>query len=69
VVLEEDGEDQLDRPREKLSIAKRHGGKERPTYNKTKEGYLDWSHLAYDLPYKTRFSRKGKGVGTLGIRC
>jgi len=28
------------------NITKGKGGKEYPKYNKTKEGYLDWSHLA-----------------------
>jgi hypothetical protein len=36
-VLEKDEEEQLDQLCEKLSITQRQGGKEHPTYNKTKE--------------------------------
>jgi hypothetical protein len=31
---------------------------EYPSYNKTKEEQLDWSHLAYELLSETRFGRK-----------
>jgi hypothetical protein len=31
------------------------GRKEHPTYNKMKEGYLDWSHFALEQPSKTRY--------------
>jgi hypothetical protein len=46
VVLEKDGEDQLDQPCEKWrSITKNLGGDEYPIYNKNKEGYLGWCHI------------------------
>jgi len=28
------------------------------TYNKNKDGSLDWSHLVYELPSKTRYGKK-----------
>ena len=37
VVLEKDGEDQLDRSYEKWSLTYSQGGKKHPTSNKTKE--------------------------------
>jgi hypothetical protein len=47
VVLEKNGEDQLDQSCEKWrSITQSQGGEEYPIYNKKKQGYLDWSHLA-----------------------
>jgi hypothetical protein len=47
VVLEKDGEDQLERSCEKWGgVTKSKEGKEHPTYNKAKEEELDWSHLA-----------------------
>ena len=33
-------------------------GKGQPTYNKKREGYLDWSHLAGELPSETCYWRK-----------
>jgi hypothetical protein len=45
-VLEKDGKDQLGRSAEKWSINWSTGMKEHPTHDKTKEGELDWSHLA-----------------------
>jgi hypothetical protein len=33
-------------------------GKEFPTYKEVKEGQLDWSHLAYELSSRTRYSKK-----------
>jgi hypothetical protein len=48
MVLQEDGEDQLNRSCEKIiNITPSQGGKKHPEFNKTKEGYLDI------LPYKT----------------
>ena len=50
------GEDQLDRSCEKgRSVTKSEGGEEGPTNNKKKESQLDWSHLAQELPSKTRY--------------
>jgi hypothetical protein len=37
-MLEKNGEDQLDRSCEKLSITQSQGGEEYPTYNKKKKG-------------------------------
>jgi hypothetical protein len=31
------------------------GGKEYSSHNKTKEGQLDWTHIAQELPYKTHY--------------
>jgi hypothetical protein len=46
MVLEKDG-DQLDRSYEKQrSAAQKERGNEYPTYNRTKEGWLGWSHIA-----------------------
>ena len=43
--------------------------KKRTAYNKTKEDYLDWSHLAFRrLPSKTRYWRKD-GTRRQGRRC
>jgi len=50
------GEYQLDRSCEKLlSTAWSPRGKEYPTYSysKAKEDQLDWSHLAWEMAYKT----------------
>jgi hypothetical protein len=30
-------------------------GKEYSSHNKTKEGQLDWAHIAQELPYKTHY--------------
>ena len=49
---EEDGEDKLDRA-VKRNIIYKQGGKESPPYSKTKEGKLDTSHHAYELPSLT----------------
>ena len=49
-----DGEHQLDGSCEKLSIKKSQGGDD-PTYNKKKEGQLDWSHIVKKLPSKTHY--------------
>jgi hypothetical protein len=38
MVLEKDGEDQLDQSCEKWSVTQNQGGKEYPTYNKKKKG-------------------------------
>jgi hypothetical protein len=46
----------LDRSCEKWeSITQREGGEECPIYNETKEGKLDWSHLAYKLFSETHY--------------
>jgi hypothetical protein len=31
------------------------GGKEYSSNKKTKEGQLDWAHIAQELPYKTHY--------------
>jgi len=47
VVLEKDGEGQLDRSCVKWrSITLSQGAEEYPAWNKEKEGELDWSHFA-----------------------
>ena len=46
MVLEKDGENQLDRSCEKLSVRKSQGGEKYATHNKKEEDYLDCSHLA-----------------------
>jgi len=47
VVLEMDGNEQLDRSCEKWrSVTKSQGVEEYPTYSKKKEGSMDWIHLA-----------------------
>ena len=38
-----------------LSTAPSQGRKERPTYNKRKEGCLEWSHIVEELFSKTRY--------------
>jgi len=43
---------------EKESITRSRGREVHSTQNKTKEGYLDWSHHALLLPSKTRYRRK-----------
>jgi len=50
VVLEKDGEDRLDRSCEKWSANCSPGGAKYRTYNNTKEGQLDWSHITQELP-------------------
>jgi hypothetical protein len=40
------------------SITKSQGWNEHPTYNKEKEDWLDWLHLAKELPSKTCFWKK-----------
>jgi hypothetical protein len=56
VVLEKDGEDQLDRSCEKWgSITYSQGA-----YNKIKEIYMDWWHFAYELDSKTGYLRKDR---------
>ena len=40
--------------RMEISLTDRHVGQEYRTYNKNKEGNLDWSHVAYELPSKTQ---------------
>ena len=37
------------------------GGEEYSTFNIMKEGHLDWSHLAWELPSKTRDFMKDRG--------
>jgi hypothetical protein len=32
-----------------------HRVKEYSSHNKTKEGQLDWTHIAQELPYKTHY--------------
>jgi len=39
----------------RLRVKKGQGGKEHHPYNKTKEGQLDWSHLAQKLPSEARY--------------
>jgi len=46
MVVEKDGEDLLDRSCEKWSVTQSQGGEKYPTYNKKKEGQLDWSYHA-----------------------
>jgi hypothetical protein len=47
MLLEKDGEDQLDRSYEKLECtAYSQVGEEYPTHRKKKEGWLNWSHLS-----------------------
>jgi hypothetical protein len=41
-----------------LLCMKSQGGKEYPTYNRAKEGQLDWSHLVYEAPAETCYSKK-----------
>lgn len=41
-----DGGDRLAPSCEREEVLKRQEGKEYSTYNKNKEGQLDWSHLA-----------------------
>jgi hypothetical protein len=38
-----------------LKMAHSEGGKEYSSHNKTKEGQLDWAHIAQELPYKTHY--------------
>jgi hypothetical protein len=38
------------------------GAEEYATYNKRKEGELDWSYLAYELPYHHHHVHEGLGV-------
>jgi hypothetical protein len=39
-----------------LDVAKAcEEGKEYSSHNKTKEGQLDWAHIAQELPYKTHY--------------
>jgi len=60
VVLEEDGEDHLDRLCKKLiCIAKNQVGEKYPTDNKKRRGVLDWSHPVYELFYMTRYWKEG----------
>ena len=47
-------------------ITKSYGGKERPTYNTTKESWLDWSHLAWKLAFKTQCQRKDRREARTG---
>ena len=64
MVLEKNGEVQLDRSCEKRrSITQRQGGEEYPTNNREKEGQLDWSYLALELPSTTRYRRKERRDG------
>ena len=45
-MLEKNGENHLDQSCEKQrNITQSQGGEEYPTYNITREDYLDWSHL------------------------
>jgi hypothetical protein len=40
------------------TITKSPSGKEYPTYNKRKEGYVNWSHLTWEPSSKTCYGRK-----------
>jgi len=61
-VLEKDGDDQLDRTYEiGRSIKQSKWRQEHRTYNKKEKCWLDWSHLAWELPSKTCYWRKYKG--------
>ena len=61
VVLQKDGEGQLDRSCEKWrSVTKSHGGAKCPTYSEREGVKLDWSHLVYELPFETRYWRRGR---------
>jgi hypothetical protein len=63
-VLKKDEEDQPDRSCVKWNITQSQAGQQCPTYSKEKECYLDWSHLAQELPSRTRYWRKGRGKDT-----
>jgi uncharacterized protein YydD (DUF2326 family) len=52
VVLEKDGNVSWTDREKNEEVLHSQGGKEHPAYNKQKEGYLDWSHIAYS---KTRY--------------
>ena len=55
MVLEKDGEDQLGRSCEKCrSVTEGEGEEECPAYVIERGRELDWSHLAEELPSKTR---------------
>jgi hypothetical protein len=46
-----------------------HGGKERLTFNKTKVGFLDWSHLVQELSSEIRYESKDRSkIAEKGIR-
>ena len=49
------GADQLDRSYEKLKCYKESGRRGISYIHEKKEGYLDWSLLAYELRSKTRY--------------
>jgi len=50
---------QLDWSREKWNVTWSQREQEYPTYSK-KEGKLDWSDLAWEVPSKTRYWREDK---------
>jgi hypothetical protein len=61
VVLEKNGEDQLNRSCEKVRrITWNQRGKEYHTYIKKKGVSLDWSLLAWELLSKTRYRNTGR---------
>jgi hypothetical protein len=46
-----------------VKVLHSQGGNEYSTYNEQKEGYLDWSHLALELPSTARYWRKDRKDG------
>ena len=55
-MLDKDTDDLLDWPCEKWrSISESQRGNEYRLCQTTKEGWLDWSHLAQELPSETRY--------------
>jgi hypothetical protein len=55
-----DGENPLDRSCKKWDVTYSQG-EEYSTNNKEEEGYLNWSHLAEELPSERRYGREGSG--------
>jgi hypothetical protein len=47
---EEGGRDEVGRRRRRQVKANKYS-----SHNKTKEGQLDWTHIAQELPYKTHY--------------
>ena len=56
-----DGEDQLDRPSEKLCITYSEGREEYPTCNKQETDLVDLLRLAQEQPCKRRYQGKDRG--------
>jgi hypothetical protein len=51
--------------RKEGALCRSQGGNKYSTRSKEKEGYLDWSHLAYELPSKTRYWRECRRDGKM----